>query len=481
MLKPSSERTFIGFGFGPIQAGLYLYEALRSGNFTRLVVAYRRPEVIAAVRRAGGFFTVNIAHQDRIEWARVGPVEMLDLGEPADREALAWAVAEAEELCTALSSVGDYESDRPASIHRALAEGFRRKAAAGGPNGIIYASENHTEAAEILQRAVLGACAEGEREAVGRHAGFVNTVIGKMSRTVTDPGEIRETGLEPVAPGLERAFLVESYRQILISHVPFEAFRRGLDAFEEKDDLTPFEEAKLYGHNATHALAAYLGHLLGATHIAELQHLPGVLPFLRAAALEESGAALLKRHAGADAMFTPEGYREFTEELISRMFNPYLRDTVERVGRDPARKLGWDDRLVGTMRLCLRRGRDAAASRPRRGCRPDEAGGRRARRLADAAHGADPALERPSPGRPGASGGARAHRARPGGTPALARRERCRPRALKRSGFTTSDTRLPHPPAHARAPRVPRSRSREAPPAGRDAGPSPLAGPREAA
>jgi hypothetical protein len=29
---------------------------------------------------------------------------------------------------------------------------------------------------------------------------------------------------------------------------------------------------------------------------------------------------------------------------------------VERVSRDPARKLGWDDRLIGTMRLALDEG-----------------------------------------------------------------------------------------------------------------------------
>ena len=38
------------------------------------------------------------------------------------------------------------------------------------------------------------------------------------------------------------------------------------------------------------------------------------------------------------------------------MTNPYLRDQVERVGRDPERKLAWDDRLVGTMRMALRQG-----------------------------------------------------------------------------------------------------------------------------
>ena len=35
------------------------------------------------------------------------------------------------------------------------------------------------------------------------------------------------------------------------------------------------------------------------------------------------------------------------------MTNPYLRDRTERVIRDTPRKLAWDDRLIGTMRLAL--------------------------------------------------------------------------------------------------------------------------------
>jgi mannitol-1-phosphate/altronate dehydrogenase len=38
------------------------------------------------------------------------------------------------------------------------------------------------------------------------------------------------------------------------------------------------------------------------------------------------------------------------------MFNPYLGDTVERVGRDPGRKLEWDDRLLGTVRIARQQG-----------------------------------------------------------------------------------------------------------------------------
>ncbi|MDP7559331.1 MAG: mannitol-1-phosphate 5-dehydrogenase, partial [Planctomycetota bacterium] len=42
--------------------------------------------------------------------------------------------------------------------------------------------------------------------------------------------------------------------------------------------------------------------------------------------------------------------------LLARMVNPFLRDPVERVTRDPARKLGWNDRLIGSMVLAAQAG-----------------------------------------------------------------------------------------------------------------------------
>src|SRR5208283_2432099 len=39
--------------------------------------------------------------------------------------------------------------------------------------------------------------------------------------------------------------------------------------------------------------------------------------------------------------------------LMERMVNPWPFDRVDRIIRDPLRKLGWEDRFFGTMRLCL--------------------------------------------------------------------------------------------------------------------------------
>jgi mannitol-1-phosphate 5-dehydrogenase len=198
----------------------------------------------------------------------------------------------------------------------------------------------------------MGEIPTEEHAAVHAVVRFLNTVIGKMSGVPSDAAEIAERNLLPITPASERAFLVEAFNRILISHIDFpQPFTRGIQVFQEKDDLLPFEEAKLYGHNATHALLAYIALALGKPLIADLQAVPGVIDFARAAFLEESGAALIQKYMASDPLFTPKGYTAYVDDLIGRMVNPYLRDTAERVGRDPARKLGWDDRLIGTMRL----------------------------------------------------------------------------------------------------------------------------------
>ena len=371
-------RTFVGFGFGPIQAGLFLYEAFCSGAFRRLVVAEIVPEVVAAVRRSDGYFSLNIAHADHIEHFQAGPVEILNPAVESDRAQLVEAIAEAQEISTALPSVTIYVTDGPASVHRILADGLSKKAEKSAPSAVVYAAENHNHAAEILESNVLDAVSANSSESVRASVQFLNTVIGKMSRVVSDPGEIRDFGLVPITPNARLAFLVESFNRILISKINF-SFQRGIQVFEEKKDLLPFEEAKLYGHNATHALAAYLGALKGVRFIADLKPIPGMLPFLRAAFIDESGEALIRRNRGVDVLFTKEGYADYADDLLQRMMNPYLRDSIERVARDPERKLGWDDRLIGTIARCAAHGHHPSPLRLRRrrrigGDRPRDVG-----------------------------------------------------------------------------------------------------------
>jgi len=348
-------KRFVGFGFGPIQSALFLYEAYRSGNFASFSVADVDRELVEAVRAGGGRYTVNIARSDRIDRFTVEGVELHDSRDPEGRRAILAAAAASDELCTALPSVAVYTAGGEASVASLLAAGLAARRRAGGEPlpTIVYTAENHNHAAEILEEHLRAQAPAGALAGVQ----ILNTVIGKMSGVITDPPTIARLGLATLTPRIPRAVLVEEFNRILISRVRLPGYRRGIEVFREKEDLLPFEEAKLYGHNAIHALIGYLAELRGHLTVAEAGRDAWIMGVARRAFIEESGAALVRRHAGlGDPLFTPAGYAEYADDLLGRMVNPNLNDLVERVGRDHTRKLGIEDRLYGTLALALEAG-----------------------------------------------------------------------------------------------------------------------------
>jgi mannitol-1-phosphate/altronate dehydrogenase len=344
-------KTFVGFGFGPIQSALFLYEAHCSGNFDRYVIAEVDAGLVEAVRSGDGRYSINIAHPDRIEQVAVEGVRLCQPADERDREELTEAIAGADEMATALPSVLFYDTGDVTSVARLLADGLRRRHPS--KPAIIYAAENHNRAAEILSERLV---AQVPARALA-NVQTLNTVVGKMSGVITDADTIRRLGLAPLTPDTPRAVLVERFNHILVSCVTLEGFRRGIEVFVEKEDLWPFEEAKLYGHNAIHALVGYLARLRGLTTMAEAAHHDDIITAARAAFIDESGAALVKKYEHVDdPLFSAGGYRAYADDLIERMLNPHLNDLIARVTRDARRKLGYEDRLFGTMRRALAQG-----------------------------------------------------------------------------------------------------------------------------
>ncbi len=344
------DHVLTGFGFGPVQVGLFVHEAVASGNFSRIVVAEVDRDLVRAVRDNNGACCVNVAGAGGIETSTIDGVEILDPGAPADRQVLVEALSQSTEIVTCLPSVSSYAAGGDGSAASLIARGLGRSSAAAT---IVYAAENNNRAAEILTETVEGAGGDS----VSHGVQYLNTVIGKMCRVVTDPEEISRASLAPVAPGIEKAFLVEEFNRILVTRARVGGFTPGIEVFIEKDDLLPFEEAKLYGHNAIQALLGYLGALKGYTRMTELRDDPRIMEIARKAFLAESGAALCKRHhAVNDPLFTERGYEAYALDLLERMTSPVLDDTVERAGRDPVRKLAPSDRLFGTMALALEHG-----------------------------------------------------------------------------------------------------------------------------
>lgn len=295
-----------------------------------LVVADVDAELGAAVNAGGGKLTLNIAHDDRIEAVVIDGVKVLNPTVEADREELVEVAARATEICTALPSVKIYPHVTPW-----LKEGMER---ASDPTRFIYTAENDVEAAHKFSEA-LGQC----RAMVE----VLNSVIGKMSGIV-DAGGVDQ--LDPLCPGYPKAHLVERFSDILIDS-PEGIDAREVQGLRAVSDLFPFEEAKLFGHNATHYFMGWEAHKKGYASMDEIREDEALMAAGLEVLVEESGQALVKRYLDQDPLFTSDGFGDYAKTLVQRMVNPYLRDLVERIIRDPNRKLGWNDRVIGAIRM----------------------------------------------------------------------------------------------------------------------------------
>jgi len=344
------EHVIVGFGFGPIQSGLFAKEAFEGGNFKRIVIADIDARMVDAVRADKGTYYVNVAKSDGIEILKIDGVEMVNPSVPQDRKVLLDALAEATEIVTSLPSVKFFDDNTDTSVAALIAAGLKNSRAKAT---IVYTAENNNHAAEILQDLVHKRIGYIDANRIQ----FLNTVIGKMSQVVTDADMIRKLSLKPMAATIDRAFLVEAFNKILVTRTTINGFKPGIQVFIEKDNLLPYEEAKLYGHNAIHAVLAYLGAVKGYTYMTELKNDPVLMKIARDAFLNESGEALIRKHKHLnDELFTSAGYKAYADDLLERMTNPYLQDTIERAGRDLIRKLGYEDRIFGTMAVALEQG-----------------------------------------------------------------------------------------------------------------------------
>jgi mannitol-1-phosphate 5-dehydrogenase len=121
------------------------------------------------------------------------------------------------------------------------------------------------------------------------------------------------------------------------------------------EDHQAYVQRKLFFFSAGHAAAAFVGRLRGHTLMSDALDDPLVADLVLRA-LNEARAGLEYRYG---TRFS--GGTEAVLECLARYADPGLGDTVERVARDPARKLRADDRICGTAGLALAAGVDTPA------------------------------------------------------------------------------------------------------------------------
>ncbi len=232
-------------------------------------------------------------------------------------------IAEVDLLTTA---VGPQILER---IAGGVAKGLVQRHESGNARPLnIIACENMVRGTSQLKDHVLKALPEQHHAWVEANVGFVDSAVDRIvppsAAGTTDPLEVT----------------VETFSEWIVDKTQFKGEPPAIAGMELTDNLMAFVERKLFTLNTGHAITAYLGQLAGHATIRDAILDKKVRAIVQGA-MEESGAVLIKRYG-----FEAAKHAAYIQKILGRFENPYLQDDVERVGRQPLRKLSAGDRLI---------------------------------------------------------------------------------------------------------------------------------------
>lgn len=214
-----------------------------------------------------------------------------------------------------------------------IAEGLKERRLANGGVLNVIACENMVGQTEMLKKYVQSHLSDEENAWLSDHVGFANCSVDRIV-----PATTSEHAQNPLDVGVEEfsEWIVD--KTLLCGQID-----PPVQGMTLTDSLQAYVERKLFTLNCGHAITAYLGFVYGLERVDQALANKEIMEDVRGA-LREVGAALVKRHG-----FDAEEHERYVERVFVRFANPKLHDDVERVGRQPLRKLSKGDRLLGPM------------------------------------------------------------------------------------------------------------------------------------
>ncbi len=272
-------------------------------------------------------YPVSVVSNDGVQEIIVKNVYGID---GKDIELVAEEISKAEIMATAIGvNVLKF-------IAKPIALGLKKRFERNEKPFNIIICENLIGADEFLRGLIKEQIPE-YADRVEKEIGFVEASIGRMVPVMTEEkrmGNILRVCVEPynILPVDKDAFKGEIPTDVknLYPYSPFNMFI----------------QRKLFMHNMSHAVCAYLGNLIGCEYIYEAIADFDV-KYVAYRALVQSALAVSKEN-GVEI----DQLLDHAENLFYRFTNKSLADTVARVGKDTKRKLSANDRLIGAIRLC---------------------------------------------------------------------------------------------------------------------------------
>jgi mannitol-1-phosphate 5-dehydrogenase len=324
-----ANKTVVMFGAGCVGRG-FLGQLLSESGYALTFVEI--DELLIEALNARRAYTLRLVEND---WSE-------DLVIPAARtlysradETLVTALAETSLVTTAVGvrSLPD--------IAPIIATGIVRRAECNvaAPLNVLIC-ENMQDASTTFRGMVMAHVPTSLHAYADAYVGFVDVVIG---RTIPKPTpEMRATDCSFI--------IADAYKKLPVNRRRFIGSLPEIVGLIPTDNFTAYIERKLYLHNCGHAILSYLGYRRGHQFSYQALADPAIHAVLERA-FAEVRAGFLAVY-GMDAAELDD----YIAELFKNFANRALADTVVRLARDPLRKLGPKERLVGAARLVEKAG-----------------------------------------------------------------------------------------------------------------------------
>lgn len=320
-------------GAGRIGRGFLAHLFSRAGWRVTFV---ERSEPLAAELKRRGSYTVTLAgERGAAERVEISGFAVL----PAEaEEEVAQAVGRADLLAVAV------QPPDLAEAARLLAPGLRRRLSLRDEGLNLILCANTPGAGALLRRELERAWGQSEASALQR-LGILETIV---IRTIPEPPpEIRSGNpLDLLASDWPELY---ADREAAVGALP------GVPGLVLQDRFAERERRKLYTYNLIHILLGFWGLAEGYETVAESYGDPWIRRQAESA-LREASCGLSGEYG-----FAPEEMERWNEGVRRLMANPHLGDRIERVVRDPLRKLARGERLTGAALLAWKHGAEPRA------------------------------------------------------------------------------------------------------------------------
>lgn len=306
-------KTAIQFGGGNIGRG-FIGAVLSQAGY-KVVFADVNQELLDRIN-SDGKYTVHVMDVEQKEIV-ISNISAINSGS----KEIIDEIAQAEIITTAVG-VRILKFVAPA-----IANGIVKRMEIGNETPLnIIACENAIRATSQLKELTYELLDDEAKVWAESHIGFADCSVDRIVPPVRSENPID--------------VVVENFYEWNVEEKSFVGPAPKIEGMNLTDNLLAYIERKLFTLNTGHAITSYLGQIKGYSTIDESIADPEIYEIVKGA-MQQSGEGLVKKFG-----FDHDAHFAYIEKIIKRFKNPYLKDDVTRVGREPLRKLSANDRLV---------------------------------------------------------------------------------------------------------------------------------------